>query len=64
MNVCAFIVGLGLTILCPEPPPPPDAAAIELQKMREDMARADREADEKLDYFHGRTKAVPESLRQ
>lgn len=55
MTICAVLVGIGITLLCPTPPPPPpDLAAIELQDMREEMKRQERQADEKLDRLYGK----------
>lgn len=54
MNICAILVGIGITILCPAPPPPPDLAAIELREMREEMKQGEMSAEEKLDRFYGR----------
>ena len=56
MGICTFFVGMGITwaTMCPPPPPPPDLAAIELQEMREDVKRQERQAEEKLDWFYGR----------
>lgn len=59
MNICAILVGIGITILCPEPPPPPpDLAAIELREMRDEIKQGERSAQEKLDRFYGRRPAA------
>jgi hypothetical protein len=57
MTICAILVGIGLSVLCPEPPPPPpDLAAIELQGMRDEMDRQNKQAERKLDWLYGRAK--------
>lgn len=63
MNVCAILVGIGITIFsaCPPPPPQPDHAAIEIREFLADMKRQEQQADEKLDWLYGKRPA-PESI--
>lgn len=66
MDLCAIFVGFGIVTatFCPPPPPPPDLAALELRAMREDREREERMAEQKLDWFYGRTpKTAPEVPR-
>jgi len=57
MTVCAILIGIGLSVLCPEPPmPPDDLAAIELRDMRDEMDRQNKQAEQKLDWLYGRSK--------
>jgi hypothetical protein len=64
MSICAILVGIGITVLCPDPPPPPpDLAAIELRDMREEMKRDEQRADEKLDWFYGKRRSTENANR-
>lgn len=59
MTLCGILVEIGLTILCPSPspppPPPPDLAALQLERMQDEMHRQEKQADQKLDWLYGRS---------
>ncbi len=63
MKISALLIIVGLTAATititvantPTPTPQqPDLAAIELQKMQDEMKRQEQSAEEKLDWFYGR----------
>jgi hypothetical protein len=49
MDVCAILLSIGLTVLCPAPPAPAvDPAAEQLKAMQAEMRRQEQQADEKI----------------
>jgi hypothetical protein len=53
MDVCAILLSVGLTVLCPTPPTPAvDPAAEELKAMQEEMRRQDEQAQQKIDRLY------------
>jgi hypothetical protein len=61
MDVCAILLGIGLTMLCPARP---DPAAEELRVMQEEMQRQERQADEKIERLRRGLGDCPECVNQ
>lgn len=61
MDVCAILLGIGLTVLCP---PKPDPAAEELQAMQKEMQRQEQQAQEKVNSLYRGLGDCPECGKQ
>lgn len=65
MDVCAILLGIGLTVLCPAPPAPAvDPAAEELKAMQDEMRRQEQQADEKIKRLYRGLGDCPECGQQ
>lgn len=71
MDICAILLGIGLTVLCPAPHH--DPAAEELRIMQEEIKRQEQQAQEKIDRLYrglgdcpecGQRKVDPKTLTQ
>jgi hypothetical protein len=61
MDVCAILLGIGLTMLCPAQP---DPAAEELRNMQEEMQRQEQQAQEKVNNLYRGLGDCPECGKQ